>query len=142
MVPLVVSRFTLVPIPPLFCYWFYEPPTVATFVVFDWTDVLYTMHLPSTLAFLATLAGTLSVSASQHAPKRNHAAIDVSKREETGMSLFKRIDDARLTYYAVSPQCQFVRSKIKIGRQDGLGACGKTNKPSDFVSNLPFHNAK
>jgi len=73
------------------------------------------MHLSNTLTFLTSLAVTL-VSASHHASNRNHAAMSVDKRSETGISLFKRIDNARLSYYA-----------------DGLGACGKTNKPSDFI---------
>lgn len=59
------------------------------------------MLLSSSLAFLASFAVTL-VSADHHAPKKNHAAMGLSKRGETGLSLFKRIDDARFTYYAVS----------------------------------------
>jgi hypothetical protein len=59
------------------------------------------MRLSASLSFIGSLAVTV-VSAGHHGAKRNHVAIDVSKREESGLSLFKRIDNARLTYYAVS----------------------------------------
>jgi len=63
------------------------------------------MHI-SSLSLLASVISTL-VSAEYHGltSKRNH-----------GVSVFRRGGDAQFTYY-----------------QDGLGACGKTNKPSDFV---------
>jgi len=72
------------------------------------------MRLSTSLS-LASLTVTL-VSAEHHGSKRNHAAVGISKREETESSMFKRDGGAQFTFY-----------------QDGLGACGKTNKPSDFI---------
>jgi len=73
------------------------------------------MHLSISLSLVASLAITL-VSADHTGSKRNHAAVGFSRREETGLSLFKRDSGAHFTFY-----------------QDGVGACGKTNKPSDFI---------
>lgn len=59
------------------------------------------VHLLSTLTVLTSLAGTL-VSASHIRSKRNHdVALGYSKREATGLSVFKRADNARFTYYQV-----------------------------------------
>lgn len=73
------------------------------------------MRLSVTLLLLASFAISL-VSADHHGSKRNHAAVGVSRRQETELSVFKRGGGAAFTYY-----------------QAGVGACGKTNKPSDFI---------
>jgi len=73
------------------------------------------MHLSVSLLLVVSLAITLG-SADHIGSKRNHAAVEFGKRGEIGLSLFKRDSGAQFTFY-----------------QDGLGACGKTNKPSDFI---------
>jgi hypothetical protein len=51
--------------------------------------------------FIVTLATTL-VSAEHHGgSKRNHAIFGVSKRDEVGLSAFKRGDGAQFTFYKV-----------------------------------------
>lgn len=57
------------------------------------------VQLLSILAVLTSVAGTL-VSASHVRFKRIHdVAAGYSKYEATGMSVFKRADNARFTYY-------------------------------------------
>lgn len=73
------------------------------------------MRFCTNLLLVASLVVTL-VSAEHHGSKKNHAVVGVSKREKTGVSILKRGGDSQFTFY-----------------QDGLGACGKTNKPSDFI---------
>ena len=57
------------------------------------------VQLLSIFAVLTSLAGTL-VSASQAKMKRNRdVAIGYSRGEATSLSVFKRVDNARFTYY-------------------------------------------
>ncbi|KAF8447921.1 RlpA-like double-psi beta-barrel-protein domain-containing protein-containing protein [Boletus edulis BED1] len=55
----------------------------------------------------------LSVAISRHHVYRQD---DLARRDPGEINLYKRFDNARFTYYDV-----------------GLGACGNTNQPSDFV---------
>ncbi|KAH7924558.1 hypothetical protein BV22DRAFT_1013080 [Leucogyrophana mollusca] len=80
------------------------------------------MRIFSHLSFVLSLALSLSsASADPHAHQgRWHHAkrqtSDLSVRAPGDAHLYKRFDGARFTYYA-----------------DGLGACGKTNAPGDFI---------
>lgn len=69
------------------------------------------MHLFTHLTLIASLAVTL-VSADRHGSKRNHAAFGFSKREPTGMSVFKRADNARFTYYAVQTLSLIIQNEL------------------------------
>jgi hypothetical protein len=57
------------------------------------------MHL--SILLLPTVVATL-VSAEHHGSKKIHAIVGANKREETGLSVFKRGDDAQFTFYKVS----------------------------------------
>jgi hypothetical protein len=59
----------------------------------------------STSHTLVAPIAILMVSAEHHISKRNHAAIDVSKREETELSVFRRSAGADFTFYQV---CYYV----------------------------------
>lgn len=56
--------------------------------------------------------------ANAHQARRHHVhrQDDLARREPGEINLYKRFDNARFTYYAV-----------------GLGACGQTNVPTDYV---------
>jgi hypothetical protein len=74
----------------------------------------------SPLNILLALAVPLSALAKPHAsPNANMHHRDLALRARGDLQ--KRFSDTRFTYYAV-----------------GLGACGKYNQPSDFVSIRPF----
>lgn len=81
------------------------------------------------MRLFASLALTLSLAISFISPSLGHAHLgrrhhvhrqgDLARRDPGEINLYKRFDNARFTYYAV-----------------GLGACGSTNQPSDFVCAL------
>lgn len=87
------------------------------------------MKFSTSLAFLLSLAMPLlqaQAGPASHngraANHRRHSNVNASSRElakraDGSVNLFKRFDNARFTFFA-----------------DGLGACGKTSQPSDFVS--------
>jgi len=52
------------------------------------------------VSFIVVLAFTL-VSAEHVGSKRNHAIVGASKRDEVGLSMFKRGNGAQFTFYKV-----------------------------------------
>lgn len=70
------------------------------------------------LVALSFCSGSLGHVAHAHQARRHHLKRqdDLAVRDPGNINLFKRFDNARFTYYA-----------------DGLGACGSTNQPSDFI---------
>jgi len=81
-------------------------------------------HTPSTLinmrssALFASLLLPFAVAvlADPHAPNHARHHHDIARRASGDVELHKRTKGARATFYAV-----------------GLGACGKTNQPNDFI---------
>ncbi|KAH7912137.1 RlpA-like double-psi beta-barrel-protein domain-containing protein-containing protein [Hygrophoropsis aurantiaca] len=67
------------------------------------------------LSFTSVSANPHDVKGRWHHAKRQEKG-DVSVRAPGDVHLYKRFDGARFTYYA-----------------DGLGACGGTNQPGDFI---------
>ncbi|KIL00138.1 hypothetical protein PAXRUDRAFT_822013 [Paxillus rubicundulus Ve08.2h10] len=67
---------------------------------------------------LSFCSGSLGHVAHAHQARRHHLKRqdDLAVRDPGNINLFKRFDNARFTYYA-----------------DGLGACGATNQPGDFI---------
>ncbi|KAF8136397.1 RlpA-like double-psi beta-barrel-protein domain-containing protein-containing protein [Boletus edulis] len=70
------------------------------------------LALSVTISFIAPSLGHA------HQVRRHHVyrQDDLARRDPGEINLYKRFDNARFTYYDV-----------------GLGACGNTNQPSDFV---------
>lgn len=88
------------------------------------------MHLLPSLSLLSTLVLSLSLCdvalADSHGARsigggslRHRHAFTSTNLTERDNQLEKRFSDCRFTYYA-----------------DGLGACGNTNSPGDYVSGL------
>jgi hypothetical protein len=78
---------------------------------------------PSTiLSSLLCLVFPFIALAELHGIPNHHRHRDLANRSRGDVQLFKRFDNARFTYYAV-----------------GLGACGKWNKPGDFIVALNVH---
>ncbi|KAH7909916.1 plant expansin [Hygrophoropsis aurantiaca] len=75
-------------------------------------------HLSFATQTFATLSLMLSLALSfaSAAPSQGYDATAVSARSEGAAQMFKRYDDARMTYYTV-----------------GLGTCGVTNTADQFV---------
>jgi hypothetical protein len=69
-----------------------------------------------TSTLFASLAIPIAVLADPHAPNHARHHHDIARRASGDVQLHKRYDAARFTYYQV-----------------GMGACGKVNKPSDFI---------
>jgi hypothetical protein len=69
-----------------------------------------------TSTLFASLAIPIAVLADPHAPNHARHHHDIARRASGDVQLHKRFDAARFTFYEV-----------------GLGACGKVNKPSDFI---------
>lgn len=85
------------------------------------------MRILPSLSLLSTFILPLSLLGTAHANShgaravgggsimRRHATVNVTEREEVQLSK-RTFSNSRFTYY-----------------DDGLGACGKTNGPNDFV---------
>ncbi|KAF9452250.1 hypothetical protein P691DRAFT_805135 [Macrolepiota fuliginosa MF-IS2] len=75
------------------------------------------MKLSNLALSLLALALPFGAAAEGHHARGRHARhTDIARRADAGMELYKRYSDSRWTFYDV-----------------GLGSCGKTNVPSDFI---------